>query len=134
MAAGARQTGRRSDDAVEGGRTRLIRRAEAPNSPALYRGCVAVAAQDPKQQVVLPFAGNAEILAGVAFLLEPGPREQRAAGGGGRATRSFEPMQPEPLECKVDDLRQRRRHITLPCKGLTHPVAQAPRLRNGAAN
>src|SRR5437868_2517184 len=43
-------------------------------------------------------------------------------------------MQPETLETKVDDERQCRCHIALPCKGLAHPVAQARRFRNAAPN
>ena len=84
--------------------------------------------------MVLPFAGYAEIFAGVAFLLEPGPGEQRAAGKVARQTGRLEPVQPEALEGKVDDERQRRCHIALPRKGLAHPVAQARRLRNAAPN
>jgi hypothetical protein len=45
------------------------------NTPALIRGRAAIAAQDREQQVILPFAGDAEIFAGIAFLLEPGPGE-----------------------------------------------------------
>src|SRR4051812_23546831 len=82
--------------------------------------------------MVLPFAGNAKIFAGVAFLLEPGPGEQPAAGKVARQTGSLEPVQPEALEGKVDDERQRGCHIALPRKGLAHPVAQARRLRNAA--
>src|SRR5437764_14476188 len=43
-------------------------------------------------------------------------------------------MQPETLESKVDDERQRRRHVALACKRLADPVAQARRLRNAAPN
>src|ERR1700747_247867 len=41
-------------------------------------------------------------------------------------------MQSEALESKVDDERQRRRHVALPCKGLADPAAQDPGLRNTA--
>src|ERR1700731_875498 len=43
-------------------------------------------------------------------------------------------MQPEALESKVDDERQRRCHVALPCKGLAHPITQARRFRNAAPN
>src|ERR1700749_2866403 len=43
-------------------------------------------------------------------------------------------MQSEALESKVDDERERRRHVALPCKGLADPVAQARGLRNAAPN
>src|SRR5260370_802438 len=43
-------------------------------------------------------------------------------------------MQPEALESKVDDERQRRCHVALPGKRLADPVAQARRLRNAAPN
>src|SRR6185437_10574278 len=103
-----------------------------PQGCSSIPGRAAIAAQDPEQQMVLPFAGNAKIFAGVAFLLEPGPGEQRAAGKVARQTGSLEPVQPEALEGKVDDERQRGCHIALARKGLAHPVAQARRLRNAA--
>src|SRR5277367_307045 len=84
--------------------------------------------------MVLPFAGDAEIFAGIALLLEPGPGEKRAAWDVARQAGSLEPMQPEAFEGKIDDERQRRCHVALPCKGLANPVAQARRLRNAAPN
>ena len=84
--------------------------------------------------MVLPFAGDAEIFAGVAFLLETGSGEQRPAGDVARQTRRLDPMQAEPLESEIEDERQRRRHIALPRKGFADPIAEARRLRDAAAD
>src|SRR5947209_20371827 len=82
--------------------------------------------------MVLPAAGDAEIFAGIAFLLEPGAGEKRAAREITRQTASLEPMQPDARERKVAAERRRRGHITLPRKGPAHPAAQSRRLRNAA--
>src|SRR5215469_5162424 len=84
--------------------------------------------------MVLPFAGDAEIFARVAFLLEAGSRQNRSAGDVARQTGSFEPVQTEPLERKIDNERQSRRHIALPRMGLTDPITETRSFGNAAAD
>src|SRR5215471_15257246 len=111
-----------------------VRRREGKRLDGLGipRGGAAIPSQDRKEYVILPLARDAQILAGVAFLVKPGSREQRAAGDIGRQTGGLDTVQPEPLESKIDDEGQCRGHIALPGKRLTDPIAKAGGLRNPA--
>src|SRR5215469_16103286 len=84
--------------------------------------------------MVLPLAGNAEILARVAFLPETGSGKNRPAGNVARQAGGFESMQPEALEGKINDERQSRCHVALPRIRLADPIAKARRLGNAATD
>src|SRR5882762_1567004 len=109
MAPRARQARHRFVDALDRRGTRLTR---------LSLGCTTVAAQNRKKQMILPFAFDAEVFAGVSLLLETGSGEQRSAGGVCRQAGGLDPVQAEPIERELEDQRQRGRHVTLPRKGL----------------
>src|SRR6516225_9923613 len=129
MATRARQAGDRSVDAVERRRSRLARTRP---SRGLGSGPAPIPTQDREEQMVLPLAFDAEVLASVTFLLETSSGQQRATGDVGWQTGGFDPMQAEPVEGKVEDERKCCRHIPLPSEGLADPITEARRLGNAA--
>src|SRR5713101_2630637 len=82
--------------------------------------------------MILPFARDAEVFAGVPLLLETGSGQQRSAGDVGRQAGGLDPVQAEPIESELEDQRQRSRHITLPRKGLPNPITEAGRFGDPA--
>jgi len=63
--------------------------------------------------MILPFAFDAEVFAGVPLLLETGSGQQRSAGDVRRQAGGLDPMQAEPIESELKDQRQRSRHINV---------------------
>lgn len=60
-----------------------------------------VLAQDGEEEVVLPFAVDQEVAAGVALLLEAGALERGAARDVGRQARRFDAVQAQPVEGEI---------------------------------
>src|SRR6266404_3473136 len=127
MAPRARQARHRFVDALDGRGTRITRPLPPPQARrgGLGWGHAAVAAQNRKKQMILPFALDAEVFAGVPLLLETGSCQQGSARDVRRQAGGLDPVQAEPIESELEDQRQRGRHITLPCKGLADPITKA---------
>src|SRR5437762_388021 len=92
-----------------------------------------VLAQDREQQMVLPFAVDQQVVAGVALLLKASAHQERAARHVARQAGGLDPVQPQLLESEIEHQRQRGGHDALARKGLAGPVAKARRLRDAAA-
>src|ERR1700674_4723945 len=135
MAPRARQARHRFVDALDGRGTRITRPPSSSASEAGELGWrrVTVAAQNRKEQMILPFAFDAEVFAGIPLLLETSSCQQRSAGNVGRQAGGLDPMQAQPVEREPEDQRQRGRHITLPCKGLADPITKAGRFGDPAS-
>src|SRR5260370_41360826 len=66
-----------------------------------------VLAQDREQEVALPLAVDQQIIARIAFLLEAGAQQQRAARHVARQAGGLDPVQTQPLESEIEGQRQR---------------------------
>src|SRR5262245_31188453 len=86
------------------------------------------------EQVVLPHAIDAKILAGKAFALEPGLLQEPDRRDIGRDACRLDPMQLQRRECEWNDGVDRSRHVTLARIRRAHPVAEAARLGTTATN
>src|SRR5258708_27244606 len=84
--------------------------------------------------MVLPDPVDAKILPRKALALEPGLLQQPDRRHIGRDARGFDPVKLQRPECEGNDRIDRRRHVTLPRMGRSHPVAEAARLGATAAN
>src|SRR5437764_13899927 len=84
--------------------------------------------------MVLPFAVDQQVIAGVALLLKAGAHQQRTARHIGRQAGGLDPVQPQLLESEIEHQRQCRSHKALARIWFAGPVAEAPRLRDAAAD
>src|ERR1700674_1765544 len=91
-------------------------------------------AQQAEQHVVLPFAVDAEVFAGVAFLVEAAAGEEVAAGVVVGEAGGLDAVQVQAVEGEADHQAQRLLHVAPAGKALAHPVAEARRLGDAAAH
>src|SRR5712671_2879275 len=136
MAPRARQARHRFVNALDRRGTRLtcpvtflLRKAKRG---ALGWRRAAVAAQNRKKQMILPFAFDAEVFAGVSLLLETASCQQRSARDVRWQAGGLDPVQAQPVESELEDQRQRGRHVTLPRKVLAAPITEAGRFGDPA--
>src|SRR5712671_1578380 len=95
----AGQARRRFDDAVERRRARVRARSQVPSGC----GSLPILTQDGEEQMVLPFALDAQILPSVALLLEAGSDQQRSAGNIARQASGLDAMEAKAVERKIED-------------------------------
>ena len=90
--------------------------------------------QPPVQQVVLPDAVDAKIVARIALTHKAGIfQEPDRRGVGGDAGR-FQTMQPQRRECEGNNRLYRRGHVAVAYVGQAHPIAEAAGLRYAASD
>src|SRR4051812_2155287 len=105
---------------------------DARVEPTHHGALLRVVLQTRIEQVVLPLAVDAEVLARVALALEAGLLQQPDRGLVGRDARGLEAVQPQIAERERDERAHRGRHEALPRKWPADPIADRARLRDAA--
>src|SRR3546814_12696541 len=84
--------------------------------------------QQGKQKVILPFAADAQISAGIALLAEAGLEQKPPARGVAGQAGRLDPVQAQLAEAESQHRSQRLGHEAVACVALADPVADGGRL------
>src|SRR6266851_1997512 len=111
---------------------RLAKGATAKFRLRRARPLLRIVPEPREQQVVMPRAVDAQILAGIALAREAGALEEADGSRIGRDAGGLDAVQPQRREGEGQDRLDRRRHMTAAHEGLAHPIAETAGLGDAA--